>query len=188
MTGGWATPGAMAPARYAFAKFINTGAQITGTKPPFDPMTVASWENMTKETRRMGMDLVNSEFGGQREAATIVTSATNSVPHDENSYLGFRLVSSSVAQMLQRQLDLYSFKADRLANGGSLLTAERDFNKANPPENYVRRAIANAVPDDAVRLLQSNPQQYQAAFDQKYGDGMAAYVMGGNRTGMVGIR
>lgn len=187
-TGGWAVPGAAAPLRYGAAKFINTLDQMAGLKPTFDANAVASWENLTKETRRAGMELVNAEFGGQREAASIVQGATNAVPHDENSYLGFRLVSSSVEQAMQRQRDLYSFKADRLANNGSLLTAERDFNKANPPENYVRRAIANAVPDAAVNLLASNPDQYKADFDKKYGDGMAAYVLGGNRKGMIGIR
>jgi hypothetical protein len=182
-TGGWATPGTAMNMRADFAKTVNTWQQSFGFKPSFDPATVSSWELMQKETKRAGMQLVNQMFGGSREAASIVQGATSAVPNSENSYLGYRLVSSGVEQSLQRERELYQFKAEALSAGKPLATAEVAFNKANPPALYTTRAVANAVPDPAVQMLQSNPA-LASQFDQKYGKGIAEFILKGGRTGL----
>ena len=70
-----------------------------------------------------------------------------------------------------------------MANGQPLTTAESDFNKTNPVQNYTARAIANAVPDPIVAKLQANPSQVRD-FDQHFGPGIGEFILSGGRTKM----
>lgn len=183
-SGGFATPGAGNDFRMSFAKTVNGLQGAFNFKPSFNPTDVGAWEDLTKNTKRMGMQLVNQMFGGSREAASIINGATSAVPNAENTYLGARMVSSGIEQSMLRERDLYEFKASNLAANKSLVTAEADFNKANPPGMYTKRAIANAVPDPAVTALMANPDVLRADFDKKYGAGMTNFIVRGGRAGM----
>ena len=181
--GGWTATGPGANTRLELASHINQLSGLFGGKPVVDPAAIGEWEALNKQTKLMGMQVVNNYFGGSREAASIINGATTAVPNAENSYLGFRMVSSGIEQDLQRQRELYQFKARQLAAGKPLATAEVEFNKQNPVQNYTQRAIANAVPDDIVAHLTANPDTV-AAFDKHFGRGIGEFILKGGRTGM----
>lgn len=185
-TGGFTSPGAGADFRNNLAKNVNTVAGLLGQQPPFDPNAVASWESLTKNTKLMGMQVVSSMFGAQREAATIVNGATSAVPNAENTYLGFRLVSSGIEQSVARGMDLHAFVAQKLAANQPVSNAEVEFNQTHPVGVYTMRAIANAVPDEYVTALKSNPQSVQA-FDTRFGNGVGEFILQGGRTGMGSV-
>ena len=181
--GGWTATGPGANTRMELASRVNQVAGMFGSSPVVDPAQNGGWENLNKQTKLMGMQVVNNYFGGSREAASIINGATTAVPNSENSYLGFRMVSSAIEQDLQRQRELYQFKAQRLAAGQPLTTAEVEFNKQNPAQSYTQRAIANAVPNDIVAHLVANPATV-TAFDKHFGPGIGEFILKGGRTGM----
>jgi hypothetical protein len=131
----------------------------------------------------MGFTIINSKFGAQREAASIINNATSAVPGSENTYLGFRLVSSGIEQELQRQRELFEYKSQLVNHGQPLATAEVDFNKTHPVDVYSNRAIANAVPDDISSYLVAHPDTVKA-FDGHFGSGIGEFIIHGGRTGM----
>ena len=181
--GSFTATGSGANTRLELGKTLNTVSGLFGGGPVVDPSQISAWEALNKQTKLMGMQVINNYFGGSREAASIINGATTAVPNSENSYLGFRLVSSGIEQDLQRQRELYEFKGQHLAAGKPLATAEAEFNKANPVENYTARAIANAVPDDIASHLAANPDTVKA-FDQHFGPGIGEFILKGGRTGM----
>lgn len=181
--GGWAAPGAGANARLEIGKSLNQVSGLFGGQPVVDPEKVGSWELLNKQTKLMGMQVINAYFGGSREAASIINGATSAVPNAENSYLGFRMVSSGIEQDLQRQRDLYEFKAQRLSAGQPLATAETDFNKAHPVAEYTTRAIANAVPDNVAQYLLEHPDTV-GDFDKHFGKGIGEFVLKGGRSAL----
>lgn len=186
--GGWMSPGAGANVRGELAKWVNA-LTPAGEKPPFDPNAVGNWEAMNKNTKTMGLQMVNQYLGGSREAASVINGVTSAVPSAENTPLGFRLVASGIEQTAQRVRDLYNYKASLVAQNRGLVGAEADFNRANPPSLYTQRAIVNAIPDGAIAALQADSSK-APIFDQKYGKGMAAFIANGGRTqlGAAGLQ
>jgi hypothetical protein len=140
--GGFLTPGAAEGFRGDFAKTINTLAQMTGKPPPFDPTKVASIEDMTKETTRMGVAVTNSMLGQQREAAQTIVNMTSSVPGISNTYMGGKVVISGIQATMQRLVDERNFSnAWQQANQGNLTGAAEAFNQAHPAVDYARGAL-----------------------------------------------
>lgn len=175
---GWSSTGAGANAKMTAIKGINGVVTSLGGTAPFDPQKVGSWEDFNKESTRMGMQLVTSMFGAQREAQTIVKGAISAVPNAENTYMGARLVSSSVRQAAQRNVDYYSFLQDFAGkHGGSTFGADLAFNKLHPAKEYSNNAIVNAVPPDARQMLLKSPNT-ASQFDEIFGAGTAKRVIG----------
>lgn len=140
--GGFLVPGTAANFRSDLAKVANTIAQITGQKLPFDPSKVASIEDFNKETKRMGLMVINQMLGGQREAAQIITGITQSVPGVENTYMGGKLVSAGIQAATQRAIDQRNFENTWQAqNQGNLTGAAEAFNKAHPADQYAKTVL-----------------------------------------------
>jgi len=158
--GGWSATGTANQTRLEIAKGINSFFQTVGAKPPIDPMKIASWEEANKITKTAGMQLVNSMFGGSREAASIINSATSAVPNTENTPIGGKLVLHSIVEASRNVMDRHVFETNWMqAHDGNLIGAQEAFNKQYPPAMYTRRAISTVqpyaikTPEDAKRFL-----------------------------------
>jgi hypothetical protein len=143
----------------------------------FDPNKVASWEDFNKETTRAGMELIKSNFGGSREAASIIQMGTTAVPSVMNTQLGAKYVSATIRAAAQREIDLHEYKASLAPQGGvALLNADVAFNKAHPPQDYAMGAITNVIPAPAKAHLISDPK-LAPQFDQQFGPGTAEFIL-----------
>ena len=93
--------------------------------------------------------------------------------------MGARLVSSSLRQAAQRNIEYYQFLNDfSMKHGGTTLGADQAFNDAHPVKEYTDRAILNAVPPAAIDYLKKNPMS-APLFDQQFGQkGLANMVLG----------
>jgi hypothetical protein len=175
---GWTATGTGANARLGAMKALNTFATNLGLQAPFDPGKVATWEDFNKETTRMGMQLVHSMFGGSREASMIVQGAISAVPSAENSYLGGKLVSSSLREAAQRQMDYYEYLTDYAqSHAGNTLGADVAFNKTHPVKSYINQALVNAVPPEARAYLVQHPDTAKQ-FDQTFGANVSKLILG----------
>lgn len=173
---GLTSTGTGAQARLSFAKAFNSLETTVGLTPSFDPQKIASWEDLNKESTRMGFELAKSL--GSREAAMIVNSAIQAVPNAENTAAGAKLVSSSLRQAAQRQVDMYQFQSNWAdQHAGQTQGADIAFNKQNPPDMYAKKAVSAIIPPAAAALLKQHPD-LKGQFDAKYGDGMADFMMG----------
>ncbi len=147
-----------------------------GEKLAINPNKVATWEDFNKETVRAGMELIKSNFGGSREAASIIQMGNTAVPSAQNTYQGAKYVSATINAAAQRQIDLHEYKAKLAQDGKSIVGADVAFNKAYPAEAYANTAIASVLPREAISMLAQNPN-LAAQFDAKYGKGMSNYAM-----------
>lgn len=146
---GWSATGSGADARINLAKIINTTAGVLGVQPPFDPNKVAAWEDVKKESTRLGMSGLAALFGGNREAASIVMTSIGAVPTEANSYEGGRLLVSAYQNGFQRVIDERNFIANKLRDPAAnydITTAREEFNQKFPPALYSRRAISAIKP------------------------------------------
>ena len=140
--GGFQVPGAAAGLRNDLAKLVTTVEQMTGSKPSFDVEKIASAEQFIKDTTKLGFALVNSMFGAQREAATVIMNAVDSVPGITNSYLGGKLLVDSIRATTQRAMDEYEFKsAWSQKYDGNLAGADVAFAKEHPAEEYAHQVL-----------------------------------------------
>lgn len=143
---GWSSTGASADARLGLAKTVNGLETAIGVKPgdlSFDPYAIASSEGLYKNTRIMGMQLLNQYFGGAREAASTIMNTTSAVPGLSNTYTGAKVLLSGMEETANYQKDLYDFKSEWAQDhSGDLRGAENTFNKQSPPESYAMRAIS----------------------------------------------
>lgn len=176
----WSKPGATNPHIMQAAKMINGVAGNLGVEPIFDPAKIGAWEDFNKQTKRMGMELVKTMFGGSREAASVINGATTSIPGADNTEQGARLVSAGIRQALQREKDFYEFLSSfAQQHAGSTFGADIAFNKANPANMYSRRAVLSVVPPAAIEMLKSDPSKADL-FDKSFGmKGLAAMALQG---------
>lgn len=170
----WSSTGPGAQAKLQFAADWNSLMRTAGLQgAQFDPNTVGNWEELGKDSTRLGFALARTM--GSREAAQIVQGAIGANPGIMNSPTGGKMVLNTVRQAINRQSDLYEYETNfAKQNGGDLLGADVAFNKQNPPGLYAKRAELQTkldIPEDAVDLLKSNPTpEAIAKFDKWYGD------------------
>lgn len=144
--GGMLVPGTGAGFRTAFAKTVNTIYQAlepNGEKtPPFDPSAIASAENMTKATRTMGLSVLTTMLGNQREAAQTIHDITQAVPAINNSYLGGKVLIDTIGAATQRAIDQRNFEnAWQAKNQGNLQGADEAFAAQAPMTQYTSKVL-----------------------------------------------
>src|SRR6185312_7149301 len=170
--------GAGADSKAELGKALNSTLDTLGVKGlHIDPTKIATWEDFNKETTRAGMELIKSNFGGSREAASIIQMGRTAVPSVQNTYLGAKYVSSTIKAAAQWEMDKYNYKANLLKNGQPLVGADAEFAKTHPPQQYAMGAIANQIPQPAVAHLRANPS-LAPQFDQQFGPGTAEFLLG----------
>lgn len=161
--GGFLVPGTAADIRGSLGKLVNTLSQATGSAPPFDPSKVASIEQFTKDTRRMGLTVLTTMLGNQREAAQTINNITEAVPGINNTYLGGKLLIGSIRAATQRAIDQRNFEnAWQSKNQGNLTGAEEAFNAAHPAQDYANQVLGSfgmtekgfASPDAVLKAVQ----------------------------------
>lgn len=168
--------GAGADAKASVAKSWNSMLDTLGVQGGhIDPGKIATWEEFNKEQIRAGMQLINSNFGGSREAASIIQMGKAAVPGVSNTYLGAKYVSATIKAAAQRQIDLYEYQAahqDQLPAVSAI-----QFNKMHPPQMYAMSGIASVIPDGAKQTLMQHPET-AATFNKHFGSGMAQFILG----------
>lgn len=141
--GGLQIPGAMGGLRNSFANTVNTIYQGLGEKPPFDPEAVGAAENLVKNTRTMGLTVLTTMLGNQREAAQTIHDITQAVPSIDNSYLGGKLLIDTLGAANQRAIDRRNFEnAWQAKNQGNLQGADESFNQQAPMTGYTSKVLA----------------------------------------------
>jgi len=141
-------PGTAAEARMQLGRAYNTFLQSMGApeKYQIDPAKIGSIEELIKETKLNGFNFMNSMMGAQREAASIVQQAINSVPGANNSPLGMEYLINTWKELAQRMIDQRRFETNWIQDpkhDGSLIGAKEAFDKTYTPEAYAERAISN---------------------------------------------
>lgn len=176
---GWSSTGTGANAKLNAAKSINSLFTSFGIAPPIDPERVASWEGYNKQTIRAGFELARTLGGHSAEG--VVQSSVSAVPNVENTYFGSKVITNSIRQTIQREIDMYRYSLDYAkTHNGSTFGAEDEFNRKFPPKFYSQTAIANSIPTGAVDLLRKQPDLAKD-FDAKYGRGMSSFIMSANK-------
>lgn len=146
--------------RLELAKMANTAWSVAGgdpkTPPISDPTTVAAGEAAYKTANLLGMQLINSQFGASREAASIVMTGLKSVPSMENTPQGAQLLVNGAKEISNNTIDRYTFKdwwaREDGPHPGDLRGADAAFNKMFPPQLYAKRAISQEQPIDITGL------------------------------------
>ena len=174
---GWSSTGSGAALKLDAMKGLNSVATSVGLGTPFDASKISNFEDLNKEATRMGFALAKTL--GSRESQMIVQQAVSAVPNANNTYMGARLVSSSLRQAAQRNMDYYEYLQNfAMQHGGTTMGADIAFNKANPVGTYTDKAILTAVPPAAIDYLKKNPMS-APLFDQQFGKkGLANMVLG----------
>lgn len=168
--------GAGADTKAALAKTWNSTLDTLGVQGGhIDPSKIANWEEFNKEQIRAGMQLINSNFGGSREAASIIQMGKAATPGIQNTYLGAKYVSATIKAAAQRQSDLYEFQAQHQDQLPAVSAVE--FNKMHPPQQYAMQGIASVIPAGAKQTLLQQPQT-APIFNKHFGSGMAQYILG----------
>jgi hypothetical protein len=146
-------------ARAAWAASYNTIAKTFGM-PTIDENSVASAQDANKITTRLGFQL--SRTLGAREAASVVSAARAATPGLENTPLGFKLIVAGINADAQHDQDWYTFLDNWVRKGGgyNMSRAAAAFDRMNPPDLYVKRAVREAgvpvmvqSPDEARTYL-----------------------------------
>jgi hypothetical protein len=139
--GSFTQPGAFGSARADVAKTLNTFAGMAGIKLPFDPETIASTEDLYKQTQRLGAQVTQNLAPGGHNAASTISNLTKAVPGLDNTYLGAKLLITGYKQLLQRDVDYHDFQTQWLADhNNTLVGSDVAFNKAHPPQEYAKQA------------------------------------------------
>lgn len=170
--------GAGANAKGEFGKAWNSLLDSAGVQGyHIDPSKIATWEEFNKESTRAGMELIKSNFGGSREAASIIQMGASAVPSAQQTFLGAKYNLSSIRAATQREIDLHEYKSNLLSQGKSLVGADAAFNKQHPAEEYAMAGIVNAIPHPAIEHLRANPD-LASHFDKQFGAGTAEFILG----------
>lgn len=147
-----ATPGAFNTGpglnfKVDMARAMNTVSRTLGGGDVVDPDHVASVEDLIKNSKLLGMDVLTSRFGGNREAASIVQSSQMMVPNIENSPLGGKLLVNAYKEAARFVMDQHAWNTNwYFTHNGNMVGSDIAFMQSHPPEAYTDRAVSQAFP------------------------------------------
>lgn len=157
------------------AKKANALKTAAGEPPPFDPDKIAAAETINKIQKRMGM--VFASQISPREALAGQMIGIESTPGLTNSPQGFQRLLSGFIANTESTKDEHAFFQKYLQKNGHTLGWRQAFEKQNPPERYVVKALIATLPEnlqqglpEAVKQLRSDPKKYKPIFDKFYSD------------------
>ena len=170
-TGQWGS------ARLNIAKSLNQLVGLWGGEPPFDPRMVSDAEILNKDAFRLG-----SEAGsalGSNEAGHIITASVGATPGIESSKEGYVRLLAGMKMAAEYQRDKAKFIDNYYAKFLNTVGAPQLFDQMNPPENYVRRAVASTIDRQALADLKKHgPNNMREHIDRRYGTGTTDLLMG----------
>jgi hypothetical protein len=153
--------GSGAETRTDIAKLGNTAWSMAGGDPknaPFDPDKLSAAQAAYKTANLLGMQLINSQFGASREAASVIQTGLKSVPSMENTPQGAQLLLNGAKEVSNNTIDRYTFKEWWAGKDGpqpgDLRGADVAFNKMFPPQAYAQRAISQDQPINVTGIQQ----------------------------------
>lgn len=142
----WLTPGFAGKARTSLANLANTVTQMVSdpknVKLPVPAENVASAESFIKATRYLGLQVLTTMLGNQREAAQTIQNITEAVPSIDNTYLGGKVLIDTIKAQTQRVIDERNWDNAWIAKNKTLLGAAEAFNAAHPPEQYAQTVLS----------------------------------------------
>ncbi len=183
-TKGFLIPGTFGTQRAAIGKGFNTISALVGGKEIFPANKVAATEMLVKNSRQLGMTVVNQFFGQAREAAQTIENAYQSVPQIDNSYLGGILVNDSIAAGAKRLEDKREFQEQWVKNHrGNTSGMDTAFDRAFPAEKYTAQVlsqygfrpdgkgfVSEAAIQNAVERGWITPKIALEAYKKQFGD------------------
>lgn len=145
--GGLLTMGAGLDERTDLANSLNTLSHLFGGGNIVSADDVADGQAMKKLLSGLTIQLAKSTFGGQREAASTIQRISESLPVMSNSYLGAKIVSSTIRAFVQREADFYDWNTQWLADKdkdhfGNLYGSATAFNHMHSMDDYLNRNLA----------------------------------------------
>jgi hypothetical protein len=142
--GGWTIPGTGLEGRTEFGRKVNTLFTGIGLDPPLSPELIASGESLNKAISNAVFAGSTEVFGGNKEAATTYNMFSKGVPGMDNSGLGFKVLTSSMRAVAQRDLDRHNFIRDWSQDPrhvGGIVGAEEAFNNKYKMQDYLDREL-----------------------------------------------
>lgn len=187
----WLTPGFAGKARTSLANLANTVTQMVSdpknVKLPVPAENVASAESFIKATRYLGLQVLTTMLGNQREAAQTIQNITEAVPSIDNTYLGGKVLIDTIKAQTQRVIDERNWDNAWIAKNKTLLGAAEAFNAAHPPEQYAQTVLSKyglnskgfSDPRTVIQLAQQgylDKAQAKAILDKQFPGGPAKHL------------
>ena len=172
---GFLGQGAFAEERLKIAQQANAFVQALGGQPVFDQNSLASAEQIQKDSFRLGTELART-LG--REPGFIVQQSVQANPGINNTKMGWARITAGLEQAARYQQDKNTFLSDYYQRYGNLNGAEDLFRKYNPPERYSEKAILSTVPVGVYEDLKKyGPNQMRSKIDSVFGQGVTDLMM-----------
>lgn len=169
----WFNTGPGGAARVEIARAINSWSNVFGGGNFFDPNKVAQGEDLLKQTILGGFQNISGAMGHNREAATVVQSATRAYPGLENSAPGNMLVLQSFKEAANLQIDKRIFDTNWASDPNfavpghdvnDMRQADSAFYKTRNPQKYAWRAMSQVNAMNDPLFVMKSPQEAQQKF------------------------
>ena len=170
---GFLKPGPLSESRMALAQTLNDAVTALGGKPIWPNAQTAAVEAVKKDSFSLGASATAAL--GSNEAARVLENAISNNPGLRNTKQGYKLISSAMEQIAQREIDFRDFMLDMKNKQYSLDGASAIFNAANPPEKYAHQAILRTVSPADAQVLRNNVQHLQSQYPDADPSGLNAY-------------
>ena len=139
-------PGAGVDARLEAANSVNNLMRMVNLKPAFDTSNLADASAFKKQATIATMELTNHYFGGQREAASIISMLKGATPDLTAAYPVIHNLLAQREEEAAKPIALHSFRTNWMQNhNGDLEGADTVFNANYTPEKVAARAASRGL-------------------------------------------